>query len=531
MLWAAAVLAVLGGLPQLGIAIAIVVILNAVFSFVQETRADRAAEHLRELLPRKVTLRRDGRRVQIDSVEVVVGDVLVLEAGDRIPADATTAAVRALLVDTSLLTGESEPTQVDEDSALFAGTFVVEGEAEAVVSATGASTRLAAISQLTTGTAPPASPLTRELHRVVRTIAAVAVGVGGVFFVLSLLLGNPPSDGFIFAIGVTVALVPEALLPTVTLSLAWGAEQMAKRQVLVRHLDAVETLGSTTFVCTDKTGTLTRNQMTVVEGWAPAGRATADEPGYDPDEPVELSDPDARTAFVHLATIAARCSTGYVVWTDGGWRPHGDPTEVAIDVFARRLGVDTETVRGHLAGDVRFPFDSRRKRMSVVSDDHVLVKGAPESVLPLCTADATAQEVLDGFTARGLRVLAVAERAVGDHPPTSADEAERDLELLGLLAMHDPPRSDVGDAIAACRGAGVKVAMVTGDHPATAAAIAESVGLRRPGDLVLTGPDLPDDEQVLGALVDRDGVVISRVSPEDKLRIARSLRTAATSSP
>ena len=228
MLWVAGVLAFAAGLPQLGVAIFLVVLLNAVFAFVQENRADRAAERLQALLPRQVTVRRDGRRVRVEAAEVVVGDLLVFESGDRIPADATVGVGHSLLVDTSLLTGESEATAVAAGEKVFAGTFVVEGEGDAVVTGTAASTRLAGIARLTTMASSRKSPLNLELDRVVRMVAVIAVGVGGLFFTLAVLLGNPVSDGFVFAIGVTVALVPEALLPTVTLSLAWGAEQMAK---------------------------------------------------------------------------------------------------------------------------------------------------------------------------------------------------------------------------------------------------------------------------------------------------------------
>jgi magnesium-transporting ATPase (P-type) len=524
MLWVAGGLAFLADLPQLGVAIFIVIALNAVFAFIQESRADQAAERLRGLLPRRITVRRDGRPVQIDAGEVVVGDLLVLESGDRVPADALASSARGLLIDTSLLTGESEPTSVEQGGQLLAGTFVVEGEADAVVTASGASTRLADIARLTTTTAGPTSPLNLELHHVVHVIAAIAVGVGSLFFLLSLLLGNPASDGFVFAIGVTVALVPEALLPTVTLSLAWGAEQMAKRQVLVRHLDAVETLGSTTFICTDKTGTLTRNQMTVVQAWTRTGGAVTSAPGCEPTAAVVLSDPDARGDIERLAMVGARCSVGYVIKIDGVWQPHGDPMEVALDVFARRLGMDTELDRARVAADARFPFDARRRRMSVVMGGEVLVKGAPEAVLPLCADGDAAEAALDAFTSRGLRVLAVAGRTVGESVPNSAAEAEVDLRLIGLFALEDPPRKDVRPAIESCRHAGIKIAMITGDHPATAAAIATEVGLREPDGLVLSGPELPDDESVLGALLDRDGVVVARVSPEDKLRIARALR-------
>ena len=406
---------------------------------------------------------------------------------------------------------------------MFAGTFAVEGEAEATVTATGTAMRLAEITRMTTMTPPPITPLTRELHRVVHVVAAIAVGVGAVFFAIAALIGLPVADGFVFAIGVTVALVPEALLPTVTLSLAWGAEQMAKRNVLVRHLDAVETLGSTTFVCTDKTGTLTRNQMTVVEAWTADGMATAAEPGYDPRGAVAVED-GARAAIVRLALDAMRCSIGFVSRIDGSWRPHGDPMEAAIDVFARRLGVDTDADRGAGVADARFPFDPRRRRMSIVRDGEVIVKGAPDAVLDLCHDVKLATEALQAFAGKGLRVLAVAGRAVEGEVPVSAESAERELELYGLLALQDPPRADVRDAIASCRRAGIKVAMVTGDHPETAAAIATETGLRHVDDPVLVGDDLPDDEQVLGAVLDRDGIVIARVSPEDKLRIAKALR-------
>ncbi len=460
----------------------------------------------------------------------------MLEAGDRVPADARILLADALLIDTSTLTGESEPAALEDEDAAFAGTFVVEGTADALVTATGASTRLAGIARATTQTEAHATPLTKELHRVVRVIGAIAVGTGVGFFALTLAIGRPPTEGFLLAIGVTVALVPEALLPTVTLALAWGAEQMAHRNVLVRSLDAVETLGSTTFVCTDKTGTLTRNEMTVVEAWTPSAVAHVTTPGYGPQADVEIEPADggARAALVHLATAAARCSRGYAqqdpAATGGQWHAHGDPMEAAIDTFARRLGVDTDGPRALGHADVAFGFDPHRRRMSVLADGMVLTKGAPDGILRLCTADggargrARAEQAVADLSAKGLRVLAVAGRPVGDTPPTSAAEAERDLSLLGLVGLHDPPRSDVADALAACRTAGVCVAMITGDHPVTASAIALQVGLRRPDDPVMLGTDLPADDAALGALLDHDGVVVARVSPEDKLRIAHALR-------
>ena len=522
MLWVAGLLAFLAGLPQLGGAIFGVIVLNALFAFLQEQRADHAAERLRALLPTRVTVRRDGRAQTVEAHEVVLGDRLLVEAGDRVPADARATMASSLLVDSSMLTGESRPADIAVGGALFAGTFVVEGTGEAVVTAVGAASRLAGIARMTTSGKKPVTPLTRSLAQVVRTIAAIAIGVGVLFFGVSLLLGNGPRDGFVFAIGVTVALVPEALLPTVTLSLAWGAEQMAKRHVLVRELEAVETLGSTTFICTDKTGTLTMNQMTVLAAWTPTARATVDGLGYGPEAEVEVAGDPASLA--QLALAASRCATGYAFEKEGEWRAHGDPMEAAVDAFAHRLGLDTHADRLARPEAARFPFDHRRRRMSVLIDGEVAVKGAPDAMLSICSDGAEAASVVDEFTQRGLRVLVVGHRETNSETVRVPADVEHDLTMLGVIALQDPPRPDVHESIAACRRAQVKIAMVTGDHPATAAAIADEVGLRRPDDPVTIGADLPVDEVELGVFLDHDGIVIARVSPEDKLRIARALR-------
>ena len=279
---------------------------------------------------------------------------------------------------------------------------MVEGEADAIVTAAGASTRLAEIARLTTLTAKPASPLTLELHRVVRTIAVIAVAVGGTFFGLMLLLGNDVTDGFVFAIGVTVALVPEALLPTVTLSLAWGAEQMAKRNVLVRNLEAVETLGSTTFICTDKTGHPDPQPDDGRRG-VDARRGGADRRrGLRPDRLVVAVDAGAdarRSSAWRSRACAARPDTR--LRADGEWRAHGDPMEAALDVFARRIGVDAERDRSERPDRVALPVRPARRRMSVVVDGEVLVKGAPDAVLPLCDDGEAAADVLDALTDQG----------------------------------------------------------------------------------------------------------------------------------
>jgi calcium-translocating P-type ATPase len=523
LLWVAGVLAFVAGMPELGVAIFVVVVINGLFAFAQEYRAERAAERLRDLLPRRATVLRDGRAVEVDANELVVRDVVLLASGDRISADLRVLEAHALSVDTSALTGESVPVAVGPEETAFAGTFVVEGEGLALVTATASDTRLAGIARLTRASRHPRGPLAQELERVVRTVAVLAVGLGGAFFVTALLVGTPASSGFLFAIGVTVALVPEGLLPTVTLSLAMGAQRMAARHALVRRLESVETLGSTTFICTDKTGTLTRNEMSVVEAWTPAGAARISGVGYEPAGSVEAEEKVLPT-LRELARTAARCSTGRAVRAEGRWVARGDPMEAALDAFARRMGVEVEAEERRAPTSRRFPFDPRRRRMSVVVGDRLLVKGAPDAVLPRCGAVDGAAEALRSMAERGLRVIAVAARPsagiVG-----AADEAETGMELLGLTGLEDPPRSGAAESVAACREAGIRVAMVTGDHPATAEAIAREIGLLGEERVVLEGRELPADEALLGAMLDRDGVVVSRVAPEDKLRIARALQS------
>jgi magnesium-transporting ATPase (P-type) len=523
MLWIASALAFIAALPQLGVAIVLVILFNAVFAFAQEYRAERAAERLRDLLPRRVIVIRDGSALEIDAAGLVVDDVVRLSAGDRVSADLRVEEAHSLQVDTSTLTGESLPSAVEAGGIVFAGTFVTEGEATSVVSATGPRTRLASIAQLTQAGRRPAPPLAVALRRVVRTISVIAISAGAAFFGISLLLGQKPTDGFIFAVGVTVALVPEALLPTVTLSLAVGAQRMAARHALVRRLEAVETLGSTTFICTDKTGTLTRNQMAVVEAWMPAGVARIRGVGYEPEAEIDTDGSHVQEALREMANAAMRCSTGQARKGAHGWEALGDPMEAALEVFARRMGLSPTQERVVAPDRRRFPFDPRRRRMSVVVGDRVLVKGAPDALLDRCAPAPGAAEAVVELGERGLRVLAIASRTLSPGAePTTREEAEIDLTLLGLVALEDPPRAEAAHAIASCRRAGIKIAMVTGDHPSTAAAIAREVALVGADGIVVSASELPDDDR-LGEVIDHDGIVIARVSPEDKLRIARAL--------
>lgn len=548
LLWVAGILAIVGGLPQLGIAIFAVVVINGLFAFAQEYRAEAAAARLRDLVPRRATVLRDGAPVEIDAADLVPGDLVVLNGGDRVSADELVIESHGVQVDESILTGESVPVAVEAGGSLRAGTFLIQGEGLAVVQSTGAATTLGQLATLTGNVARPPTPLALELNRLVRTVALVALSVGALFFGVVLALHTSLAEGFVFAIGVTVALVPEGLLPTVTLSLAVGAQRMARRDGLVRRLESVETLGSTTFICTDKTGTLTQNRMNVAEVWLPGGRAAIEGLGYRPEAEVALSptggpssgpaegrpsdgplgDAAALAEALKAAAVAARrCSVGRAVERDGDWEAQGDPMEAAIDALARRVGADAEAATAAEPDVARNAFDPARRRMSVVTARQVLVKGAPDAVLPRCRnlpPEATA--ALDELSGRGLRVLAVAHRIVeGPALDTSAEAVEQDLDLMALLGILDPPRPGTAAALARCREAGIRVAMITGDHPATAAAIADQLGLRLPSSPLLTGAELPADEQLLAATVDRDGAVIARVTPEDKLRVARALRS------
>ncbi len=516
LLWVAAGLALLAGMPELTAAIVVIVVLNAGFAFWQEYRADRSTQELRALLPATARVVRNGVQADVPATDLVVGDRVVLAAGARVGADLRVTASSGLGMDESLVTGESGAVPRAPGELLVGGSFVLTGEGVAVVEATGARTALAAISAITAHAERPASPLTRQLNRVVRIVAVIAATTGVTLSVVSVQLGMDLTEAFLFGVGVTVALVPEGLLPTVTLSLARGARLMAADRALVRRLDAVETLGATTFICTDKTGTITQNRMSVVQVVTPSGGTTVHGNGYDP-----VATFGGEAVPRHEAEAAARaaldCISGRTVQRAGVWAPDGDPMEAAIHCLCLRLGLAPADTGGQ-----RRVYSSDRLLSSHLSAGRVSVLGAPESVLARCDhVPATVASQLAELTEAGLRVLAVATRR---WPGEACEEMEHDLELLGLLALQDPPRPDVAEALATCRRAGIRVAMLTGDHPRTARRIATEVGLLGPDGVVLDGRDLPDDDALAELLDVEHGAVVARVSPEDKLRIARGLR-------
>jgi calcium-translocating P-type ATPase len=512
LLWAASLLAWFAGTPVLTAAIVAVILLNAGFALLQERQAERAVEALAAFLPDRVAVVREGRRQLVDARTLVPGDVVILEEGDRVPADGRLITGR-LQIDSSALTGESVPVTrqagepetdilLEARDLVFSGTSCTGGQARALVFATGMHTELGRISALSEHVGRDESPLEQQVRRVARLIAIVAIVVGVAFLPLGLLAGLRFADALVFAVGLLVANVPEGLLPTITLALAVGVRALAKDGALVKRLSAVETLGSTTVICTDKTGTLTQNRMSVVE-------ASGDEEA--------------------LADVAASCSTAEI--DEHGQRVSGDPTEVALLAFAQSRGRDVRlsTREGRRRG--LFAFDSTRKLMTTVDDDGRLVaytKGAPERVLASCALapDARTKALTDAaeFAASGLRLLAFARReldTIGDR-----DEVERDLEYVGLLAMLDPPRPEVAGAVANCHRAGIRVIVVTGDHALTALEVARRVGIDVDADDVVAAERLEEmtDTALERLLGERREIVFARASPETKLRIADALR-------
>jgi calcium-translocating P-type ATPase len=546
LLWCGAALAALGGMPELSVAIVLVIAVNAVFSFAQEHRAERAVEALRRILPQSATVRRDGRPQLVDARDLVPGDVLLLSAGDRISADARLLSSAELRVDMSTLTGESRPVPrsvtdggggagPDAPGLVFAGTHVFAGSAEALITATGMQTELGRIAGLTESAPRLPSPLEKEMDRVTRVVAALSVVVGATFFVVAGALGMGLTERFLFAIGVIVANVPEGLLPTVTLSLALATQRMARRNAIVRRLSSVETLGCTTVICTDKTGTLTANEMTVRRVWLAGAEIEVTGTGYEPRGAIVARPGRAGdAALAELARAATLCNDASLSAESGRWQLVGDPTEGALLTLARKAGLDPVREQHRYPRRGELPFDSVRKRMTTVNETRAgltaYVKGAPGEIVARTTLPpggrSRALAAADALARDGLRVLALARRPVAADEPVS-ERLEDGLELLGLVGMHDPPRAEVAEAIATCRRAGIRVVMVTGDHGITAEAIARRIGLVEDRARILDGSavDGLGDEDLARALV-APGALVARVTPDQKLRIARALQAS-----
>ncbi|MDY7101052.1 MAG: HAD-IC family P-type ATPase [Actinomycetota bacterium] len=533
--------------------IAAVLALNAVIGFTQERKAEGAVRALMQLVVPHARVIRDGQDHELDSRELVPGDVVLLESGARIPADLRLVSTTALQIDESLLTGESAPVTkttdaLDADVVLsdrscmaYTGATVTAGRGAGIVVATGARTELGAIAGLMRAEEVSATPLQLRMDHFARVIGVAVAAAAFVAFISGVALGEPVEDMFLVAVAMAVSAVPEGLPVAVTITLAVGVRRMARRNAIIRRLPAVETLGSTTVIGSDKTGTLTENRMTVEEVWicghhfALAG-GVPDGEFLEEDEPAAIDDERA----LHLTLLAGLMTNeADLHWRDGELTTTGDPTEVALLLSALTAGLEPGDVRTAYPIFAEIPFEPAQRYSATIRDRHgehvVFVKGAPERVVGMCTEMLTDDgpvpvdaariaRAARELAGRGQRVLAFAQRRLAE-PLTGASEvAEPEgLVFLGLQAMIDPPRAGVRDSIAACRAAGIRVVMITGDHADTACAIADQLGIDG-ADGALTGAELADvDEDALAALV--DGVsVYARVSPEDKLRIVRALQ-------
>ena len=552
------------GMATLGWAILGVIVINATFAFLQEYKAERAVQALHRLLPDKAWVIRGGQSVEITRGEIVPGDVLILEEGERVPADARLIEANGMRVDNAALTGESKPKRrtadtvenghwLDLPNLVFAGTTILSGHGRAAVFAAGMRTEFGKIANLASAVETGLSPLQKEIIKVTRIVAVISLAMGTTFFVLGLWRGLGFWISAIFGIGIIVANVPEGLLPTVTLALAMSSQRMAKRKALIKHLPSVETLGCTTVICTDKTGTLTENRMKVDRFYAD-GLVIESREGCFFTHGRLISTADAERWRFFFDALLHCHNAKRVRRSDGRFVVTGDPTEVALLEFAIEHGLGH---RPPLRRMSELAFDADRKRMStlhwVEGKLIAFTKGAPESLLAHCTDALIRGESLpmtsdervrilnqsQSFAEQAYRVLAVAMREVAHQPEhIEVDTIEKDLTFLGLVAMMDPPRREVPDAVVKCRRAGVRIVMITGDHPLTALAIARQIGLA-PAQAapyaagfvpVIEGLQLDrmSDEHLRQLLTpSRSGEpdpVFARMAPRHKMRVVSTLK-------
>jgi Ca2+-transporting ATPase len=581
LILAALVSGVLGDLVEAA-AIMAIVVLNAVLGVIQEARAEQALAALRRLAAPEAHVIRDGHRKIIPAGKVVPGDIVILEAGNFVPADLRLIETANLRIEEAALTGESQPVDKDASVVLrqdvplgdrlntaFMGTVVTYGRGRGVVVSTGMLTQIGMIARMLQSVEEEPTPLQRRLDQLGRTLGWAALTICGLVFVIGWIRGYEPLEMFLVAVSLAVAAVPEGLPAVVTITLALGMREMITRHALIRRLSSVETLGSTTVICSDKTGTLTQNQMTVTKLWVDGLTFDLTGRGLEPrgeflrdGRPVNLVDYPAAATALWVAALANDAELEPVAQDDSGitYRAIGDPTEAALIVAAAKVGARRENLDRAYPRIDEIPFDSTRKRMTTVHkvkdplpDDIspfydttvrewevATTKGAPDVILPLCTryqrtddstvpmTDSMRDRVLaanEAMAREALRVLTVAYRVEQDVPDEAAPEViERDLTFVGLVGMIDPARPEARPAIAKARRAGIRTLMITGDYPDTARAIADEIGLLEHGHTILTGRDLEsmDAAQLEARVMQAD--VFARVSPEHKMRIVDALK-------
>jgi len=513
-----------------------VVLANAAIGFIQEGKAEAAMAALRGMLAPKAAVLRDGRRVTVDGVDLVSGDIVLLEAGDKVPADLRVTEARGLAAQEAILTGESVPVEKttdpvaadaplgDRQSMLWSGTLITQGTARGLVVATGQATEIGRIGGLLAGVETLTTPLVAQIDHFARWLSFLILLAAGLLLVYGYYVGHQEfSELFMTVVAVAVAAIPEGLPAVMTITLAIGVQAMARRHAIVRRLPAIESIGSVSVICTDKTGTLTRNEMVVAAAETPEGAFEVSGGGYAPEGAITPSGD-----LVRLARAAALCNDAALHNRDGIWTVEGDPMEGALLAFAGKVGGDHSSRRLDA-----IPFDSRHRFMAVLTEmpegrlTHV--KGAPERVLQMCAGidQHHWHQRAETLARRGLRVLAFAERADAAERIDAAG-LEGGLTFLGLLGLIDPPRPEAIAAVAECRAAGIRVKMITGDHAGTATAIAAQIGLEN-AHRVLTGADLDklDDAQLAMEVADVD--VFARTSPEHKLRLVTALQARGLS--
>ncbi|MCZ8098677.1 MAG: HAD-IC family P-type ATPase [Burkholderiales bacterium] len=530
LLGAAAVTGVLQHWVDTGVILA-VVLANAVIGFLQEGKAEAAMAAIRGMLAPRAAVLRDGARVTVDATGLVPGDVVLLEAGDKVPADLRIIEARGPAAQEAILTGESVPVEKgttpvnadaplgDRRSMLWSGTLITQGTARGLVVATGSATEIGRIGGLLAGVETLTTPLVAQMDHFARWLSFLILLASGLLLSYGYFVGHHDfAEMFMVVVGVAVAAIPEGLPAVMTITLAIGVQAMARRNAIVRRLPAIEAIGSVSVICTDKTGTLTRNEMVVVAAETPDCSFSIAGEGYAPEGAITPAGDLTR-----LARAAALCNDAALRDRAGQWIVEGDPMEGALLAFAGKVGGDVAASRLDA-----IPFDSRHRFMAVLADGPdgraAFVKGAPERVLTMCRGIDVEDwhRRADAMAGRGLRVLALAERAETEDT-IHAGALEGGLTFLGLVGLIDPPRPEAIAAVAECRAAGIRVKMITGDHAGTAAAIAARIGLVNP-TRVLTGADLDrlDDAQLALEVASVD--VFARTSPEHKLRLVTALQ-------
>jgi magnesium-transporting ATPase (P-type) len=524
-----------------------VVLVNAIIGFVQEGKAEQALQAIRGMLAPKASVLRGGHRRSIDAAALVPGDIVVMEAGDRVPADVRLLRARNLRVDESALTGESVAAEkhaeaVAHDAALgdrfsmaYSGTLVTHGRATALVVATGAATEIGRISQMVQDVESLTTPLIRQMAVFARWLTLAILVLAAALFAFGVALrGFAPTEMFMVVVGLAVAAIPEGLPAILTVTLAIGVQTMARRNAIIRRLPAVETLGAVSVICSDKTGTLTRNEMTVRTILTPAHRYEVSGVGYDPagDFSVEggVLDVEADKELQEVARAAALCNDAVLRHHDGEWRIEGDPMEAALLALAHKAGADPAALAETWPRSDAIPFDAEHRFMATLHHDHagagmLYVKGAPERIVEMCALPDRERWLarIDEIAAQGQRVLGVARKPAPDGRRELRFDEVRDLEFLGFLGLIDPPREEAVAAVAECQAAGIRVKMITGDHAATARAIAQQLGLANAKE-VLTGVEVDRlDAAALREVAPRIDV-FARTSPENKLRLVQALQ-------